>query len=359
MNRILLLFILTCLGRVGAEVRLCGLQTEDLNLKPENNPYIIAGDVVIGKRTLWNVNPGVVFKIDRAAACTSETMPLEPEEKNGLFAIYVKGSFQCAGSSDKRIVFEPLHSEKNRVVWYGLVFDGVKEGNVRLQYVDISGAFCAVTLRDCSPVIRNCVLRKNQTAISCGPGCQSEIFNNNIVYNFSTGVLNRQSAPKLYNNLIAWNLIGIWSDVLSDLDIAYNDFWANHDMNFMECPPKYGMICQVNGRKDSCDYKSNLFIDPVLAGSPAYTDSLRKDVHVPTDTAKADVADRRLSRRLVETRPITPQHQEAPESTPHQPWQLSRYSRLINAGNPKKGYYDTDGTPNDIGVTGASEYISK
>lgn len=340
---------------IPAEVRLCGVQEEDLNLKPENNPYVITGDVFIKSRTLWNINPGVVFKIAPAPACSLPTGLVSIENKERLIAIYVKGSFQCLGGSDKRVIFEPLDPKAPGVSWYGIVFDNAKKDYVKLCYADISGAMVGIQINNCSPLIRNCLIEGNQTGIRAGIMCKSRIYNNNILNNFSTGIMCKSATPNILNNIIAGNLTGIWSDQVSDLEIDHNAFWDNRDADFMECPPKYGIISKVNKNGDSCDFKSNLFIDPVFYGSRAHADSVQRDIRVSTDTAKADVVDRRLARKIVETVPDSAK-KTAALNAPHRKWQLSGYSRLINAGNPKASYKDADGSINDIGLYGASEF---
>jgi hypothetical protein len=349
------LFTLFLASVLLSEVRLCGVQEEDLNLKPENNPYVISGDVFIKARTLWNINPGVVFKIALSPACSLPPGLVTIENKERLVAIYVKGSFQCLGSSDKRVIFEPLEPKASGVSWYGIVFDNAKKDYVKLCYADISGAMVGIQISNCSPLIRNCLIEGNQTGIRCGILCKSKIYNNNILNNFSTGILCKSATPNILNNIIEGNLTGIWSDQVSDLEIDHNAFWDNRDADFMECPPKYGIISKVNKNGDSCDFKDNIFINPVFFGSRAHADSVESDIRVSTDTVKADVADRRLARKIVETMPDSIKRAAA-LNAPHKKWQLSGYSRLINAGNPKASYKDADGSINDIGMYGASEF---
>ena len=351
---LLTLFVLVSLNY--SEVRLCGVQADDLNLKPENNPYIITGDIVLKPRTLWTINPGVVIKVASAAsACSLGHGSINEPDKGGLIAICVQGSFQCVGGSDKRIIIEPLVPEKSKVTWYGIILDNANTEFTKIYYSDISGALYGVKIRNCSPVIRNCVLTKNQTGIFCASLCKSKIFNNNIVYNYSTGILNENATPEIFSNIIAYNLTGIWSDNRSDMEILYNDFWQNSDGNLNSCPPKFGILCEINKRKDSCDFKKNIFIDPVFFGSPSHADSIAKDLRVPTDTSKADVVNKKLSRVVVKAIPDSLK-KSSELNAPHKPWQLSRYSHLIDAGNPKSPYKDPDGTSNDIGVTGGSEF---
>jgi hypothetical protein len=93
----------------------------------------------------------------------------------------------------------------------------------------------------------------------------------------------------------------------------------------------------------------------VLSGSAAHADSVQKDIRVSTDTARADVANKKLSRIVVQTLPDSVKKADELKA-PHKPWQLSRYSRLIDAGTTKSIYKDADGSVNDIGVTGGAEF---
>ncbi|MFH0922354.1 MAG: right-handed parallel beta-helix repeat-containing protein [Fibrobacterota bacterium] len=356
MRFLFLALMLMAAAGLRSEVRLCGIQEDDLQLKPENNPYIITGDVLIKKRTLWTVNPGVVFKIANPASCTTHTGIGESEpNKKELIAIWVQGNFQCMGKADKRITFEPLHPGGDKIAWYGIVFDGANEEYTKLFYADISGAYYGVKVRNCSPVIRNCIIRKNQTGLYTCFQSKAKIFNNNILDNFSTGLLNESATPHVSSNLFMGNLTGIWSDQRSKVEIEYNDFWNNADGHFYNCPPRYGVIVKVNARKDSCDFNKNIFFDPVMAGSPAHADSIVHDVRTPTDTAKGDVANPKLSRVIVKSIPDSVRRADL-LNAPHKPWQLSKYSRLIDAGSPNSDYRDADGSLNDIGVLGNSEF---
>lgn len=355
--RYLLIFSFLALAAAAhAEVKLCGIQEDDLQLKPENNPYVITGDLRIKKRTLWTINPGVVFQIANTPACTADIGIAEAEpNKKKLIAIYVEGSFQCVGKPDKRIVFAPQNPAAGKIAWYGIVFSAANDEYSKLFYADISGAMVGVKIVDCSPTIRNCIIEKNQTGICVSNLSKSKIFNNNIVNNYSTGLLNENATPWIFSNIIMGNLVGLWSDQKSKIEVEYNDFWNNADGHFLSCPPRYGILSNINERKDSCDFQKNIFFDPVLAGSRSHADSLNKDVRVSTDTARADVVNKKLSRVIVKSVSDSGKKAEMLKG-PFKPWQLSKYSRLIDAGYPKTNFRDTDGSLNDIGVWGNSEF---
>jgi len=339
-----------------AEVKICGIQKDDLNFKQENNPYIITGDVILRKWTLWNINPGVVIKIANPPVCHHDSGFADTLFKRDLITIHVLGSFQCVGGSANRIVIEPLNPvSEGGVAWNGIVFDGTSKDYTKLFYANISGARCAVRIINSSLVVRNCILQKNQTAIFCDALCKSLIYNNDIVNNFSTGILIRKASPSIQNNLIVGNLTGLWSDRTSAFTAEYNDFWDNKDGDFLNCPPSLGIKAKKNKRGDSCDKDFNIFFNPVFFGSAAHKDSIDRDFKLATDTAKADVADKKLSRVIVQTVPDSIKKANL-LNKPHVKWQLSPYSRLIDAGNPKSSFKDMDGTANDIGVLGGAEF---
>jgi hypothetical protein len=176
------------------------------------------------------------------------------------------------------------------------------------------------------------------------------------MFSRATGILINNASPKLYGNLIAFNLVGVTSDRHSNIDMRSNDLWKNVEGHFIECPPEYGLIKDVNSRKDSCDFRQNIFFDPVFMGSASHRDSIGNDIHVATDTSKADVANKKLSRVIVESIPDSVKRDNEWKK-PHKPWQFSRYSKLINAGVDKSAFKDSDGSTNDVGMYGGQDIL--
>ncbi len=350
-------FLLFIFATVRAEVKLCGVIDNDLLLQPQKGPYTITGTVLIPYKTTVTVMPGTVIRIQKSTLCTvAVDHPIAKESE--LPAIIVKGRLDCVGASNNRISIGPDISDSaaNEPVWYGIIFEDDRASTGTVAYTDIRGAFRAVTLLNSSPIIRNNLIVANHQGIVVENGSIAQIRNNNVLYNRAAAVTIKNSNPLLSSNIIAYNFAAIIGDKLSRFVVKNNAFWGNFDGHLIDCPPEYGLIRKINHRKDACDDGENIFIDPVFMGSNSHLDSIRRDVTVATDTIDSDVANKRLSRTIVESIPASVKR-ENEWKKPHKPWQLSRYSRLIDAGEKGRAYNDNDGTVNDIGMYGGTDIV--
>ena len=209
------------------EVRLCGTQTEDLILKPQNNPYIITGNIVIKSRTLWTIMPGVIIKVAGSQICSTGSQIDEEQDQHGMIAVIVEGRIDCSGKPNERIKILPLDSTSASVTWYGMVFLRDRGSYSKLAYTDISGALYGAKIKGASTVIRNCTFIKNQSALLCTDGTKSKVFNSLFTDNLSAAIIVKHSTPEIFNNLIMNNLNGVLGDGTTDFAMDYNCFWKN------------------------------------------------------------------------------------------------------------------------------------
>ncbi|MBL8025138.1 MAG: right-handed parallel beta-helix repeat-containing protein [Fibrobacteres bacterium] len=340
-----------------AEKRICGILKDDLIMMQKHSPLIISGSVIVPVKTSVTIMPGVEIRFERGQPCSSAVdHPLAKE--NDLPMLIIKGRFECIGTQNNRITIGPMLSDSgsDEPSWYGLVFEGERTSTGTVAYTDIRGAVRAISLITASPTIRNNLIVNNHIAIYCEKGALPAIFNNNLMYNRASGVLIESAAPKIYNNIIAYNLAGVTGDRKSQFEMKNNAFWKNIEGDVLDCAPEYGLIRSKNDNKFPSDFRQNIFVDPVFMGSLTHRDSIEKDIRVSTDTTKGDVANKKLSRIIVETIPDSVKRDNE-WNKPHKKWQLSRYSQLINAGIDKSAFKDNDGTVNDIGIYGGLEIL--
>jgi hypothetical protein len=328
-------------------------------MQPKNNPYIVTGTILVPVTTTITAMPGTIILIEKSASCTA-LVEHPAVNESGLPAIIVRGRFDCIGTQDNRITIGTAISDSGRSEssWYGLIFEGERASVGTVAFADIRGAFRAVHARASSPLVRNVLAVNNHVGIYCESGAAPSIHNCNIMYNRASGVMVDNASPKIFSCIIAFNMVGVTGDRRSSFEMRNNCFWRNTDGSFVDAPPEYGLLKTVNNRKDSSDFRNNIFIDPVFMGTLSHRDSIEKDIRVATDTTKADVANRKLSRMIVESIPDSVKRDNEWKK-PHHPWQLSRYSRLVDAGLDKSSLKDEDGSINDIGIYGAQEILPR
>jgi hypothetical protein len=162
--------------------------------------------------------------------------------------------------------------------------------------------------------------------------------------------------PHIANSIITGNHgNGIWCDGTSKVTFEYNCLFANHDGNFLDCDPLFGRNSRVNKNKDSVDHAFNLYRDPVFAGSVADSIAFAQDVKIATDKSKV----KKESILKAVNRTVMDSSFSRYRSQPRMPFELSRYSPCIDAGDPKRNFQDSNHTVNDIGIFGGPEFLDR
>jgi hypothetical protein len=161
--------------------------------------------------------------------------------------------------------------------------------------------------------------------------------------------------PSIVNSIIVGNRNnGIWGDGRSKVTLENNCFYANADGDFLDCDPEFGVLTKKNSRGDSTDYVSNIFLNPVFAGSPADSLAAERDVNTPTDKSSVKSS---LIADIVNT--VMPPRVPVAEKQSLTRYALSKYSPCIDAGSTAGSMKDKNGSLNDIGVSGGPEFVNK
>ncbi len=319
----------------------------------EKGPYIITDDIIINEGARLVIGPGTHVYIDRPHAYDDGITQRDHADSFSV-SIKVKGVLSCVGRPNDRIRFSPVNTDSSSTRWYGIVLDAAVDPFTEIAYTDIAGAHQGITINSCSPLIRNVVVEFNNVGIMIEDNSRPDIFNTIAAHNFVTGMRIEKSNPNIYNNIFSFNHnYGVWSDGISDVDFSNNCIYGNYDRNLQGCDPELGIIKKTNHNNDSVDYRDNLFLDPIFAGSVAESLAVERDSRIPSD--KSRVKDTLLAKVL---------HRQLVDSTAHKRrygtyrrYQLSPYSPCVNAGRKESEFRDTDESRNDMGIWGGPEFI--
>jgi Right handed beta helix region len=335
-----------------SETKVWGVIAKDTKWTLDDSPYLVVGDVLVKRNARLSILPGVRVLF---ASTTLKDASIAQFDHLDSFsvAIKVEGSIECVGKKNKRIVFAPASGEAAACSWYGIIANQASDQYTDIAFTDISGANCAVTAIDCSPLVRNCVIERNNVGVNCLSKGNARIYNCVIVENFTAGVKIQSANPVLYNNIIVFNKNnGLWCDGISRVTFQYNCVWGNADGNFLECDPEIGVA--VHGDKKNkvpVDGSNNIIANPVFAGSEYDSAAVEKDINLPTD--KSRITDTALAKVLYKQLADSIAAKKRSASYPR--FSLSKYSPCINAGNPAREFKDLDGTRNDMGIYGGPD----
>jgi hypothetical protein len=333
-----------------AEKIVGGIINGDVKWRAEEGPYIVERDLLITSSAQLTINPGTKILIRNDPLPDTTVYQLNHID-SATVSIKVEGTLICLGRKDQRTSFSPLDFLPDKYCWYGIVFLNTGETPNELTGTDIAGAYSAVSAMASDPLIQLSVLEYNHIGISCFDKSKASVYNCVIARNFASGILVSGSNPHFANNIIVFNRNhGLWCDGISKVYLEYNCFYGNHDGDFLECDPEFGVLVKTNKRKDSVDVFNNIFTDPVFAGSVSDSLATERDFTLPT--LKSRVKDTALAEVIYDGKTL-------PESiwkTSQTKYQLSRYSPCINAGHPGDKFRDIDGSRNDMGIGGGPEF---
>ncbi len=342
-------------GATDAETVVGGIINKDTRWTAEEGPYVVTQDIMVSKSAHLAIGPGTAILIGKERV-RNKAVPQLDALDSGTISIVVQGGFECVGIADKRISFMPEGAKGAGPRWYGIVFKNAPEKGVEFGYADISGAYNAISVLNCSPNVHHCRIDYNNVGIVCQQRGNITAINNVIASNYTFGIKSSQSNPVFQNNIIAFNKSnGLWCDGTSAITFEYNCVYGNSDGNLLDCDPELGILKKKNDRKDSTDIKNNLFKNPIFAGSEFDSVAVERDVSLPTD--KSRIKDTVLAKSL---------HTELSDSTASKKrkktsdrYTLSRYSPCIHAGNPSGEFKNGDNSRNDMGMYGGSKFAPK
>ncbi|MBN1128054.1 MAG: right-handed parallel beta-helix repeat-containing protein [Chitinispirillaceae bacterium] len=339
---------------VAAETKVGGVLNGENRWDLPGSPYMVEADILIPRFAHLTIDPGVKVIIDSQPRPVPDTMAQFDALDSGSISIRVEGTLSCVGKRNRRIVFAPASTGENRLGWYGIIFNKVNGKFSEIAFTDITGAYYAVTVSACDPLIRNSILEHNNIGVNCLKNGAALVYNCMIANNFTAGIRVQQAAPHIANSIIMKNRNnGVWCDGVSPVRFEYNCVSGNRDGDFLDCDPRLGRPARITRTKDSTDIAWNRVGDPVFFGSASDSVAFSRDLQVPTDSSK--VKNKRLA-RLVQKRPRDSSF--ARYRTKQRPrYFLSRYSPCINNGHPGNAFKDVDGSRNDIGIYGGPDFF--
>jgi hypothetical protein len=338
-----------------AETLVGGIINKDTRWTVEKGPYIVTQDILVTKRGHLTIGIGTIVIIGKAKYL-EPSIPQIDALDSVTISITIEGGLDCIGRMERRITFMPQNGGTGGPQWYGIVFKRAPDNYCELGYADISGAYNAVSVYGCSPEIHHCSMDYNNAGIVCGSRGDAHVVNCVVAHNFSTGIKVSYANPSIRNCIIAFNRNnGLWCDGASRIAFEYNCVFGNADGNLLDCDPELGVIKKKNDRKDSTDYRNNIFKNPIFAGSEYDSIAVERDVTLPTDRSR--IKDTSLAKVL---KPELSDSLASKKRAGHyMSYSLSRYSPCIRAASPSSDFKNIDGSRGDMGMYGSTRYTPR
>ncbi|MBN1757499.1 MAG: right-handed parallel beta-helix repeat-containing protein [Chitinispirillaceae bacterium] len=352
--RLIQIIIVVCTA-VLAETDVGGILTRDTRWNADGNPYRLSEDLVVERYVRLTIAPGCRIIVSSSRPVDTTITQYDKMDMK-YTSIKVYGTLICVGNWNKRTVFSPDTADVALPAWYGILLDGADDQFTEIGHTDITGAYNAVTIRRCSPLIHHTALERNHTGIFCMEHGSVRVYNCFIGYNTAAGIRFDGSNPVVRNSIIVFNRNnGVWCDSRSKIDFAYNCIFGNGDGDLLDCDPEIGLPAKKNKNGDSIDIFNNLRQNPVFTGSPADSTSRLNDLSVPTDEVR--IKNRAIAAIIHEGAEDTAK--SPPSPPPVQRYELSGYSPCRDAGDPSSKLKDTDGSRNDMGIYGGPAFIDR
>lgn len=349
-NSIIFLLIFTALAFGATEKK--GIISRNERWTIEESPYIITDDLLITPMARVVITPGVKIFVGKPI---SYIAGIQQEDNLDSFAvsIRVQGSFKCVGRLDNRISFSSLNADSQHCQWYGIILDNELENEIEMAFVDVAEACNGITIKKGAPLLRNCLLEYNNTGLILNNNSAPKIYNSIISSNITTGIYVDKSNPIIFNSIIAFNRnTGIWSDGISRITLNNNCIFGNGGKNLYKTDPRYGILKKVNHNKDSIDFASNIFQDPIFAGSPSDSAAIEKDLSLQTD--KSRIKDTTIAK--IVQKDLKDEQAKIIREKNYDRFTLSPYSPCINSGKKDKKFQNIDGSQNSMGIYGGQEF---
>lgn len=345
-------FIFIQISSIEAATEKKGIISKNERWTKEESPYIITDDILITPMARVVITPGVKILVGKPIAYVPGIKQIDNLDSFSV-AITVQGSFKCVGRIDNRITFSSLHADSQHCQWYGIVLDNDLENEIEMAFVDVAEACNGITINKGAPLLRNCLLEYNNTGFVLKNNSKPQIYNSIISSNITAGIFIDKSNPTILNSIIAFNRnIGIWSDGISSTTLNNNCIFGNGDKNLYKTDPRYGILTKVNHKKDSIDFASNIFQDPIFAGSPSDSAAIENDLSLQTD--KSRIIDTTIAKMVSDT--LKDYQAIKVREKNYKRFSLSPYSPCNNSGKKGKPFSNLDGSRNSMGIYGGQEF---
>lgn len=346
------LLCITISSTIFAATEKKGIISKNERWTKEESPYIITDDLLITRMARIVITPGVKILVGKPIAY----VPGIAQQNNidsFTVSITIQGSFKCVGRLDNRITFSSLHADSQHCQWYGIVLDNEIADEIEFAFVDVAEACNGITVKKGAPLLRNCLLEYNNTGLTLINNTKPKIYNCIISSNETAGVFIDKSNPAIFNSIIAFNRnTGIWSDGISKVVLNNNCIYGNGDKNLLKLDPRYGLLTKLNSNKDSIDFSSNIFQDPIFAGSPSDSTEIEKDLSLQTD--KSRIKDTTIAKIVLKD--LKDKQAIIIREKNYDRFTLSRYSPCLHSGKKGKEFENIDGTRNSMGIYGGQEF---
>lgn len=186
--------------------------TENETWEPEKT-YIVNNTLEVPQNITLNIPPGTTVKFGRNAS------------------IAVRGVLKVGTPLAQAQVIQLVRFTSDKVGpapgdWNGIFFDHTHDLESFIRGTVVEYATIALDIKTTSPTVAECTLRLNETAIALD-GSDAHIRHNDIIDNdVGISTIGRQTLPRIENNNIAKNEIGIFCENVQST-IQHNNLNAN------------------------------------------------------------------------------------------------------------------------------------
>lgn len=317
----------------------------------KESPYLVTSDVYLPNTSRLRIGPGVVVRFAaKSRPCDAEDPAPAPEDwsDSAYVGIRIEGPFQCLGTEENPVVFEPENPKQAAIGWDGLRLQGQTSRNAEIGFAVFRGANQALQVRKADFFVHHSLFEGNNTGIALASRGDLSIVNCAFLRNRSAGIVLDKARPRIAANLFAGNRgYGLWADGRLGLLVSHNAFWNNGEADCRRCPHA---ILPADLADTVADGQGNIIADPVFEGSESHQAAIQADVG--TDTPLHLVKDKALAKLEADNRPKWSKARPAHKPQGKGPYRLSAYSRLVDAGPPGSRFKDRDGSRCDIGLHG-------
>ena len=246
-----------------------GFITRDCSWTVAASPYCIERSVIILEEATVTIEPGAEVRTNQSRL---------------LITAY--GCLIAAGEASAPIVFTTPETTKTYIRLYGpssilayCDFDDTPinvslSTSQRLQGYSVRHelSHCSFTLGDegmtlnAHALVSHCVIDGHLTRMGYGisTGWNREIeLVNSIISGCQTAILLNESYPRIANNIIYGNDIGIKGKDGVTADILHNAFYDNNE-HFQDVDAAFGSLTTTNANGDPCDIYCNIIADPLF-----------------------------------------------------------------------------------------------
>jgi parallel beta-helix repeat protein len=188
------------------------------------SPYVLQGDIVVGKGAILTIEPGV----------TVEFMPAAGVKPGSGPNLVVQGGLRASGNSTTPISFVPASAGS---FWGALYFANADSPSCILQGCVVKAG--RIICNGCSPTITQCAIYGSKTGVEVLGNSQAQIVGNRITANgVGVALLADSASPVISRNEIYNNNFGVFLKDFGNPVISGNRIYGNLKYNMVSYSPK-------------------------------------------------------------------------------------------------------------------------